>query len=278
MITKYLRLLVLAALTSAPSYGQAQPDQAPEQGEVADESAQAPETRAEPQPPADEWSTEQEGNEWGPPPGEVEEDDRALDARLRTLDAYLKDTQSGQRRYFASWLVLSGTLIAGSTYFGLNEDVPGVRAGWFTSVALSTTSLGLLFMRRGPGLRMHSRFARMPDGSSEQKRAKVAAGEKFLSEMANKDKRATSYIAHLLGAGAAGASAVGLSLAYSYNLKEGLRRLFGTLLVSELIILSRPVRSIAYYERYSTSPKSIQLALAPWSDGKSYGLGLSGRF
>ncbi|MET0283608.1 MAG: hypothetical protein ABW352_04040 [Polyangiales bacterium] len=275
----YLRLLFVAALASAPSVSRAQDaDEPVEREDSAPVITEAPSSNVSPDVVADEWSTEQEGNEWGPPPGEVEDDDGALDARLSTLDAYLKDVQSGQRRYFASWLILSGTLIGGSTYFGLNEDTPGVRAGWFTSVALSTTSLGLLFLRRGPGLRMHSRFARMPDDSTQQKRAKVAAGEKLLAAMANKDKRATSYIAHLLGAGAAGASAVGLSLAYSYNLKEGLRRLFGTLLVSELIILSRPVRSIAYYERYSTSPKSVQLAVAPWSDGRSYGFGLSGRF
>lgn len=211
---------------------------------------------------------------------ETTESPADLDARLVALDAYLADMQRPSRLYWWSWVSVQTVLTGGQLLLGLQaEKGTAERGSNLIGAATSGTSLALLLVGSYPARSASKKFRSMPQDTPEDKEAKALAGENWLIGQAKADTISTSAVRHIAGALVAIGGGLGVALGYEHSVKEAVRRTLTTLMVSELQIVTRPIRSLTYAKQYSSDPHAApQLAFAPLLDRHAQGISLVGRF
>jgi hypothetical protein len=221
-----------------------------------------------------------------PPPSAAAADPaaetREFDARVAALDAYLKDQQPRSRAYFGTWVSIMGALTVGQALQATFNDDPGTRASYIAGSSFSAVGLALVLISPTPGRSAYRKYSAMPDGTLEEKKAKAIQGEEWLRGEAAAVRRTKSWFTHVLGATLGVGGFLGLYLGYDDNLENALRTGVGTIVVTELRILTRPYRAIRYLDGYrnspTTTPSAATFALSPMMLPRGQGLMLAGTF
>lgn len=209
---------------------------------------------------------------------DVPNDEPELDARIEVLDAYLADLQRPVRAHLFGWMGAQVGLIGISAYLAASSDGPS-RTGAIVRASISGANLGLMLITPQPGWYASMRYRKMPDGTLEEKRAKLAAGQKWLARQARADKLGTSLARHLLGAVVALGAGAGIMIIHEDGLREAVTTTIGILLVSEAQIATRPRKPRIYNQSYAAHPSGpVQLTLAPLVTEHAQGLALVGQF
>jgi hypothetical protein len=210
--------------------------------------------------------------------GEVREEE--IDERLDTLGKYLKDIQAPLRAYSGGWITLQAGLTGYFAYDATQrEHERAVRCSDIMLSTISGVNMVLLAISPMPGRSAWRKFKKMPQGTLEEKRAKLDAGRRWLSGQVAADKKATEPAQHVLAALVAIGYGAGLLFGYEDGLKPAVQTTLGVILIAELEFATRPHRTRRYNMEFAVEKKpAVQMSLAPLTSRKSYGLALVGRF
>jgi len=244
-------------------------------GDDPSETAESPESPESPDVPDDRVSADDTQGEADPAAAGPSLD---LDARLAVMDEYLADVQGPTRRYFYTWLVTQTALTAAQAYVALTWDRRVVKGSYYIGTALSGASLALFLLQPKPAINGSRKFRALPDGTPEEKQAKLEQGEAMLAGQAKIDMRTTSVAQHITILVAALGSGLGVLLGYDYALKEAVTRTVGVFVIGELQIATRPRSAIRRMNRYSNLEPATTVALMPMLDRGAQGLQLAGTF
>lgn len=208
--------------------------------------------------------------------GEISEDE--LDAKLEQLGKYLKDIQAPTRAHTAGWLLINAGLTG---FFGYQASYEhsAVRASAIMRSTLSGINLVLTALAPMPGRSAWRKFKNMPQGSVEEKRAKLDAGRSWLSGQVAADKKANEPAQHIVVGLTAIGCGLGLFFGYNDGMRPAVETALGIVLLAELQIATRPKRTRRYNVEFATEKQpAVQMSFAPMMSRWSQGIGLVGRF
>jgi hypothetical protein len=208
--------------------------------------------------------------------GEISEEE--LDAKLETLGNYLKDIQAPTRAHTAGWLLINAGLTG---FFGYQASYEhsAVRASAIMRSTLSGINLVLTAIAPMPGRSAWRKFKKMPQGTVEEKRAKLDAGRSWLSGQVAADKKANEPAQHIVVGLTAIGCGLGLFFGYNDGMRPAVETALGIVLLAELQIATRPKRTRRYNVEFATEKQpAVQMSFAPMMSRWSQGIGLVGRF
>lgn len=210
--------------------------------------------------------------------GEVSEEE--LDQKLAQLGGYLKDMQAPLRAYTAGWILLNAGLTGFFAYDSTQrQHERAVRASDIMRSTLSGVNMVLLAISPMPGRSAWRKFKKMPEGTVEEKRAKLDAGRKWLSGQVAADKKATEPAQHVIAGLVALGYGAGLLFGYDDGLRPAVETALGVVLIAELQFATRPYRTRRYNVEFASDKKpAVELSFAPLVTRTSRGIGLVGRF
>lgn len=202
-----------------------------------------------------------------------------LDARLLSLDAYLKDLERPSRAYFGAWISILGGLALGQGTLAVFEDDKATRARYIVGSGLSTAGLTLVLIAPTPGRYGSSRYRRLPSGTVEEKQSKLIQGETWLAGEARAVRRTRSWFTHGIAVTFGVGSALYLGLAFEDNWDGALITGVGTFLITEARVWSRPTRALRYLDDYRSAPTvTPTFAVVPMLLPQAMGLSAGGTF
>ncbi len=202
-----------------------------------------------------------------------------LDAKLASLDAYLKDLERPSRAYFGAWISILGGLALGQGTLAAFEDDKATRARYIVGSSLSTAGLTLVLVAPTPGRYGSSRYRRLPSGTAEEKQSKLIQGETWLAGEARAVRRTRSWFTHGIALTFGIGATLYLGLAFEDNWDGALITGVGTFLITEARVWSRPTRAIRYLDEYRSAPTvKPTFAVVPMLLPQAMGLSAGGTF
>jgi hypothetical protein len=209
--------------------------------------------------------------------GEVREEE--LDEHLATLGKYLKDMQAPLRAYSGGWITLQAGLTGYFAWQASLEHGGPVRASNIMQATLCGVNMTLLSIAPMPGRSGWRKFKKMPEGTVEEKRAKLDAGRRFLSGQVAADKKATEPAQHVIAGLVALGYGAGLLFGWDDGLRPAVQTTLGVILIAELQFATRPHRTRKYNMEFAAEKRpAVEVSLAPLMTRTSRGIGLVGRF
>ena len=132
----------------------------------------------------------------------------------------------------------------------------GIVNGWSSALGVAALALAPF-----PAATASEELSRMPSGTADERRLRLARGESNLIESAETEAFGRGTVAHALTAGVALLAGAALRVGYGRSMKDAGFAFLGNLLVGELQIWTQPTRSIsdlpAYRKRFpNADPKS----------------------
>ena len=207
---------------------------------------------------------------------EVREEE--LDERLATLGGYLEDIQAPLRAYSAGWITLQAGLTGFFAWQAYETDA-AVRASNIMLATISGVNMAMLTFAPMPGRSAWRKYKKMPQGSVEEKRAKLDAGRRWLSGQVAADKKATEPAQHVLAALVGIGFGAGLFFGWEDSLRPAVQTTLGVILIAEIEFATRPHRTRRYNMEFAVEKKpAVQVSLAPLMTRKAQGISLVGRF
>ncbi|HEX5656040.1 MAG TPA: hypothetical protein VFX59_02550 [Polyangiales bacterium] len=196
-----------------------------------------------------------------------------LRAHAATLDADLARMQRDTRIYFAGWTATNSSLASAQIAIALTTDSVTVRNNYFVGAGLSAAGLLVLLAQPWPGLRAHTRYRAMPDGSPSELAAKVRLGESLLARQMHRDALAVSTFKHVIAATVAFGAGIRAGISFD-SWAQGVGRTLFVLFVLEGQILTSP----GQYFRPRSDRSAAQLTWTPWLERHLQGIQLGARF
>jgi hypothetical protein len=200
-----------------------------------------------------------------------------LRAREAALDAELARVQRNTRLYLNGWLITNSSLAAAQVAIALSSHDGAVRSNYLIGAGLSAAGLGvLLFGYSWPGYDARARCRDRPSVTPEERRAKIACGERVMAEQRQEDLSAGTPLKHAVSLAVAAASGVRAGFSFD-SVAQGIGRALFVGFVLEMQIFTRPGNLFTpRQDRRRASP--VMAALSPWIERHGQGLSLVGRF
>ena len=206
--------------------------------------------------------------------------DENIDARLEEVAGYVKDLQAPLRAYTAGWV---GLQVGLAGYFGYDATLRQHERSTRTYDVMMSTIAGLnsllVLTKPMPGRSAWRKFKKMPEGTLEEKRAKVDFGVRMIGAQIAADREATKPEEHILAALVGIGFGAGLIFGYDDGLRNGVQATLGVILLAELQFATRPHRTRRYNRDLAAKEKPpVELGFAPMVTPWSQGLSVGGRF
>jgi hypothetical protein len=171
------------------------------------------------------------------------------EARLIFLSERLQAGQTAARAWYWTWTAIYGAASIGQAIaFFASTDLRG-QVNWATGTA--TTLLGLLLMliTDFPAEYATRELGRLPDGTPEQRRAKLKRAEELLEGAATAEEDGRAWYIHLGGAAVSLAGGLILWIAYGF-LVDGIINTVVGFAITEVQIWTQPTRAIKDWADY----------------------------
>lgn len=207
--------------------------------------------------------------------------DDNIDEQLATMGGYLKSVQTATRTYLGGWTLLNLGLAGYFAYDAMQKPHErAVRASNIMLATISCVNTAIMLAKPMPGANAWRKYKKMPEDTLEEKRAKLDAGARWLSEQIAADDDATKPEEHVLAALVGIGFGAGLLFGYEDGLRPAVQTTLGIILIAELQFATRPHRTRRYamdFAAKETKP-AVELSFVPMFSPTSRGLGLVGRF
>jgi hypothetical protein len=212
-------------------------------------------------------------------------EDGGLDAKLAKVDEALKSVQAPLWAYTIGWSALQAGLAG---YYGWDattrEHERAKRCEDIMLASVAGLNAVLVLLKPMPARGAYSKFKKMPDGTTSEKRLKVDYGVQKLAHQIGADKHNARPEEHVVAALVGIGFGAGLLFGYDQdNIRPAVEATLGVILLAELQFATRPWRTRRFNRELAlmgknAPPPPVELSFAPMVNKTSRGISLVGRF